>query len=331
MVTQTADPREEPATRGRRGLRGSRGIAGMRRSRGPLGTRRREAIDGYLFIAPWLVGFVFLVAGPMLASLVMAFLDWDLFSPPTWAGLGNFRLLLHDRLVAKSLWNTAFFTVISVPLNLVTALGAAMLLNQRVRFRSVFRTLFYLPAVMPAVANAILWFWILNPEVGLANSVLHMVGLPELQWLQDPHTAKPSFILMNLWGIGNTMVIFLAGLQGIPQTLHDAAQVDGANWWHRFWAVTVPMLSPVILFNLVLGIIGSFQIFTSAFLLAGNGGPEQSTLFSVLYLYRLGFEQFRMGYAAAYAWVIFLVILVFSLVQFRLSRSWVHYEGEDAR
>jgi multiple sugar transport system permease protein len=230
MATRTADPREEPATRGRPGgIRGLRGLRGGG-SRGTLATRRREAIDGYLFIAPWLVGFVFLVAGPMLASLVMSFLNWDLFSPPTWAGLGNFRSLLHDPLVGKSLWNTAFFTVVSVPLNLVTALGAAMLLNQGVRFRSVFRTLFYLPAVMPAVANAILWFWILNPEVGLANSVLRMVGLPELQWLQDPHTAKPSFVLMSLWGIGNTMVIFLAGLQGIPQTLHDAAQVDGANW-----------------------------------------------------------------------------------------------------
>ena len=293
--------------------------------------RRREALAGYLFIAPWLVGFVFLVSGPMLASLVLSFMRWDLFSPPSWAGLDNFRRLLTDPLVAKSLYNTAYFTFISVPLNLVAALGAAMLLNLRMRFRGVFRTLFYLPAVMPAAANAILWFWILNPEVGLANAVLRMLGLPQLQWLNDPATAKPAFIVMNLWSIGNTMVIFLAGLQGIPQTLYDAAAVDGAGRWHRFWAVTIPMLSPVILFNLVLGIIGSFQIFTSAFLLTEDGGPEQSTLFSVLYLYRLGFEQFDMGYASAYAWVIFLVILVFSLLQFRLARSWVYYEGGDPR
>ncbi len=293
--------------------------------------RRKEAVDGYLFIAPWLIGFVFLVAGPMIASLVIAFMDWDLFSPPRWVGLDNFRNLLGDRLVGLSLYNTAFFTAISVPLNLATAMGAAMLLNVRMRFRPIFRTAFYLPAVMPAAANAILWFWILNPEVGLANSLLKMLGLPELQWLYDPTTAKPSFIIMNLWGIGNTMVIFLAGLQGIPQTLYDAAEVDGANAWHKFRAVTIPMLSPVILFNLVLGIIASFQIFTSAFLLTSDGGPEQSTLFSVLYLYRLGFEQFKMGYASAYAWVIFLVILAFSLVQLRLSRSWVYYEGGDAR
>jgi multiple sugar transport system permease protein len=293
--------------------------------------RRREALAGYLFIAPWLVGFVFLVSGPMLASLVLSFMRWDLFSPPSWAGLDNFRRLLTDPLVAKSLYNTAYFTFISVPLNLAAALGAAMLLNLRMRFRGAFRTVFYLPAVMPAAANAILWFWILNPEVGLANAVLRMIGLPELQWLNDPATAKPAFIVMNLWSIGNTMVIFLAGLQGIPQTLYDAAAVDGAGRWHRFRAVTVPMLSPVILFNLVLGIIASFQIFTSAFLLTEDGGPEQSTLFSVLYLYRLGFEQFDMGYASAYAWVIFLVILVFSLLQFRFARTWVYYEGGDPR
>lgn len=295
------------------------------------GAGAREAVAGYLFIAPWLIGFVCLISGPMLASLVLSFMSWDLFSPPTWVGLDNIRALLRDPLVGKSLYNTAFFTVISVPLNLTAALGAAMLLNLRIRFQGVFRTVFYLPAVMPAAANAILWFWILNPEVGLANAVLRLVGLPELQWLNDPTTSKPAFIVMHLWSIGNTMVIFLAGLQGIPQTLYDAAAVDGAGRWHRFWAVTIPMLSPVILFNLVLGIIASFQIFTSAFLLAGDGGPEQSTLFSVLYLYRLGFEQFDMGYASAYAWVLFLVILAFSLLQLRFARSWVHYEGADDR
>lgn len=291
--------------------------------------RRREAIDGYLFIAPWLVGFVFLVSGPMVASLLMSFTEWDLFSPPRWVGLDNFRALFSDRLVGLSLYNTAFFTAFSVPLNLGAALGAALLLNLRLKGQSVFRTAFYLPAVMPAVANAILWFWILNPEVGLANALLRRVGLPELQWLESPATAKPAFIVMSLWSIGNTMVIFLAGLQGIPQSLYDAAQVDGAGWWQRFRAVTLPMLSPVILFNLVLGVVGSFQIFTSAYLLTQDGGPEQSTLFSVLYLYRLGFEQFKMGYASAYAWLLFLVILVFSLVQLRISRSWVYYEGGD--
>ncbi|MBM7790880.1 carbohydrate ABC transporter permease [Tenggerimyces flavus] len=293
--------------------------------------RVREAIDGYLFIAPWLVGFVFLVSGPMIASLLMSFTEWDLLSSPRWIGLANFQQLFSDPLVGKSLYNTAFFTFFSVPLNLAAALGAALLLNLRIRGRSVFRTAFYLPAIMPAVANAILWFWILNPEVGLANLLLRRFGLPELRWLEDPATAKPAFILMTMWGIGNSMVIFLAGLQGVPQSLYDAALVDGAGAWQRFRAVTLPMLSPVILFNLVLGIIGSFQIFTSAYLLTQDGGPEQSTLFSVLYLYRLGFEQFRMGYASAYAWLLFLVIMVFSLVQLGMSRRWVYYEGGDQR
>lgn len=296
----------------------------------PTKTRRREAIDGYLFIMPWLAGFVFLISGPMIASLVLSFMRWDLLSPPDWVGLDNYRQLLGDPLVGISLYNTAFFTGISVPLNLAVALGAAMLLNTNVKGRSVFRTAFYLPAVMPVVANALLWFWILNPEIGLANAFLRWLGLPELQWLFDPHTAKPTFILMSVWSIGNTMVIFLAGLQGIPQTLYDAAHVDGANWWQRFRVVTLPMLSPVILFNLIVGIIASFQIFTSAFLLT-DGGPENATLFTVLYVYRLGFEQFQMGYASAVAWVLFTIIMLFSLVQLRLSRSWVYYEAGDRR
>lgn len=289
--------------------------------------RRREAIDGYLFISPWIIGFILWVAGPMIASVVLAFMQWDLFSQPVWIGFDNFTRLFTDRLVLISLWNTFYYTFISVPLNLATALGMALLLNQRIQLQSIFRTFFYIPSVMPAVANAVLWMWILNPEVGLANSLLRLVGLPELEWLWDPVTSKPAFILISLWGLGNSMVIFLAGLQGIPQTLYEAAEIDGANWWQRFRAVTIPMLSPVILFNLVLGIIGSFQIFTGAFLMT-DGGPAHSTLFSVLYLYRLGFEQFRMGYASALAWLIFIIILIFTITQFYLAKSRVHYEGE---
>ncbi len=290
--------------------------------------RRQEMIDGYLFIAPWLIGFVLWVAGPMIASIILAFMEWDLFSPPKWVGIQNFEQLFTTRLVGISLWNTAYYTFISVPLSLMVALGSAMLLTMQIRFQSLFRTFFYLPSVMPAVASAVLWFWVFNPEVGLANQLLRMLGLPESQWIWAPETAKPSFILMSLWGVGNTMVIFLAGLQGIPRSLYDAAEIDGANWWHSFRAVTLPMLSPVILFNLVLGIIGSFQVFTSAYLLT-NGGPQHATLFVVLYLYRLGFEQFRMGFASALAWLLFLIILVFTLLQLRLSNAWVYYEGGE--
>jgi multiple sugar transport system permease protein len=288
--------------------------------------RRREAIDGYIFVAPWLIGFVLLTAGPMIASIVLAMMSWDLFSDPVWVGFENFQNLFKDPLVRISLWNTAFYTFLSVPLNLMVSLGMALLLDQRIRGQSWFRTFFYLPSVVPAVANAVLWMWILNPEVGLANAFLRLLGLPESQWLWHPASSKPSFILMGIWGVGNEMVIFLAGLQGIPQTLYEAAEIDGANWWRRFRHVTVPMLSPVILFNLVIGIIGSFQIFTSAFLLT-NGGPQHSTLFSVLYLYRLGFEQFRMGFASAVAWLLFVIILIFTLIQLQLSKNRVYYEG----
>jgi multiple sugar transport system permease protein len=290
--------------------------------------QRREAMDGYLFIAPWLLGFLLWVAGPMIASIVLSLMTWDLFSPPKWVGLANFARLAQDDLVGISLWNTVYYTFLSVPLRMLVALGTALLLNQRLHFQSFFRTFFYLPAVMPAVANAMLWLWIFNPDVGLANQVLQLFGLPKLQWLWSPATSKPSFILMGLWEVGNTMVIFLAGLQSIPASLYEAVDIDGANWWHRFRWITLPMLSPVILFNFVIGIIGSFQIFTAAYLLT-NGGPQHSTLFTVLYLYRLGFEQFSMGYASAVAWMLFVIILVFSLVQLRLSRAWVYYEGGE--
>ncbi|GAC1551574.1 MAG: sugar ABC transporter permease [Herpetosiphon sp.] len=289
---------------------------------------RREAIDGYLFIAPWIIGFLLFVAGPMVASLILSLMRWDLFSPPQWVGLDNFTHLVHDPLAVTSLWNTAFFTFISVPLNIIVALATAMLLNQPLRFQSWFRTFFYLPAITPAVASAVLWLWILNPEIGLANGLLRRLGLPQSQWLYSAATSKPTFILMGLWSVGNTMVIFLAGLQGIPQSLYEVAEIDGANWWQRFRVVTLPMLSPVILFNVILGIIGSFQIFTGAFLLT-NGGPQNSTLFAVLYVYRLAFEQFQMGYASAFAWLLFVIILVFTLIQFRLSKSWVYYEGGE--
>jgi multiple sugar transport system permease protein len=289
---------------------------------------RREALDGYLFISPWLIGFVLFVAGPMLGSIALAMMRWDLIGPPQWVGLDNIRWLFTNRLVRLSLWNTAFYTFLSVPLTLAVSLSTALLLNQRLRFQSVFRTAFYLPSVMPAVANAVLWFWILNPEIGLANSLLRLLGLPALQWIYDPEQAKPTFVLMSMWGVGNTMIVFLAGLQSIPASLYEVAEIDGASWWQRFRNITLPMLSPVILFNLIVGIIGSFQVFTNAFLLT-NGGPQNATLFTVLYIYRLGFEQANMGAASALAWLLFLIILVFSLIQLRLSRAWVYYEGAE--
>ncbi|TAK26282.1 MAG: sugar ABC transporter permease [Chloroflexota bacterium] len=293
----------------------------------------RDAVDGYLFILPWLAGFVVFTAGPMVASLVMVFIDWDLLTPPMWAGFANLERLVNDRLVGVSLYNTAYYTFWSVPLRLIVAMGGAMLLNAHVRGLSFFRTAFYLPAVLPIVASSILWMWMYNPQVGLFNQALQAVGLPRLGWLWDPELSKPSLVLMSLWSTGNVMIIFLAGLQSIPAGLYEAADIDGAAWWDKFRHVTVPMLSPVILFNLVMGVIYSFQVFAVVFLMTGGGGqsaggPNNSTLMTVVYLYRIAFEQFKMGYGSAVAWLLFFVILIFTLIQWRLSDNWVYYEGK---
>lgn len=288
---------------------------------------RREAIDGFLFISPWLMGFVLLTAGPMIASFVLVFVDWDLLSDPAWGGLVNVQRLTTDRLVGLSLYNTAYYTLFSVPIRLALALAIAILLNAHVRGLAFWRTAFYLPAVVPAIANVILWMWMFSPTMGLFNMVLNSLGLPRLNWVWDPNLSKPSLILMSTWTIGNVVVIFLAGLQSVPRSLYEAAQIDGGGGWAQFRHVTLPMISPVVLFNLVMGIIFSFQVFTSAFLMT-QGGPANTTLFTVLYLYQVAFEQFKFGYASAIAWVLFMVILVFTLIQWKLADFWVYYEGK---
>lgn len=297
------------------------------RRRGMSAVARREAIDGYLFIAPWLIGFVLFTAGPMLASFALIFVDWDLLGDPKWGGMSNLQRLTTDRLVGLSLYNTAYYTLFSVPLRLGLALAIAILLNAHVRGLAFWRTAFYLPAVVPAVANVILWVWMFSPTMGLFNMVLTTFGLPRLNWVWDPYLSKPSLILMSTWTIGNVVVIFLAGLQSVPRSLYEAAQIDGGGSWDQFRHVTLPMISPVVLFNLVMGIIFSFQVFTSAFLMT-QGGPANTTLFTVLYLYQVAFEQFKVGYGSAIAWVLFLVILIFTLIQWKLADFWVYYEGK---
>lgn len=294
----------------------------------------REAVDGYLFILPWIVGFLVFTAGPMVASMVLVFVDWDLLTPPTWTGLDNLVRLTTDNLIGVSLYNTAYYTFISVPGRLVVALAGAMLLNSHVRGLSFFRTAFYLPSVLPLVASAILWMWMYNPQVGLFNQGLQALGFNRLGWLWDPALSKPSLILISLWTTGNVMIIFLAGLQSIPSGLYEAAEIDGAGWWAKFRHVTLPMLSPVLLFNAVMGVIYSFQVFGIVVLMTGTsgggsaGGPNNTTLMSVVYLYRVAFEQFKMGYGSAVAWLLFFVILIFTLIQWRLSDRWVYYEGK---
>jgi len=290
----------------------------------------KEAVEGYLFVSPLLVGLLFLSLGPMVASLAISFCKYDLFTAPKFCGFGNYRELLSDPLFWKSLKVTVTYSVISVPLGSCLSLAVALLMNQKVRGIAIFRTIYYLPAVVSGVAVALLWMWIFDPSYGLGNVLLRAFGLPALQWLASPKTALLSLILMSFWGIGGGMVIYLAGLQSVPQHLYEAAEIDGANLWHKFRHVTVPMLSPVIFYNLIMGIIGSFQVFTQAFVMT-NGGPVNSTLFYVLYLFRQAFNYYHMGYASAMAWILFAIILALTLLVFRSSALWVYYEGERRR
>ena len=287
----------------------------------------REQMDAYLFIAPWLIGFLLFTAGPMLASLYISFNRWEIVTPPVWTGLEQYQKLFTDDRFYLSLWNTAYYVFLGVPLHLFLALLAALAMNLNLRGIRIFRTLYYVPSLTPAVANSILWPWIFHPQYGLANAFLQTLGLKGLYWLQDPLLAKPSFIIMSFWTIGGQMVILLAGLKGIPEQLYEAAAIDGANTWQNFRHVTLPLLTPALFFNLIIAIIGAFQVFTQAFIMT-EGGPNYATLFYLPYLYRMAFENFQMGYASAMAWVLFIIILFFTILQFRLSDRWVFYEGD---
>ncbi|MBI2940600.1 MAG: sugar ABC transporter permease, partial [Chloroflexi bacterium] len=279
----------------------------------------------YLLASPFILGLLIFVAFPMGYSVWLVLHSWDLLSPPEFIGLENISRMLKDPQLEISLANTAFYSFLGVPLHLAVAFALAMLLDQPLRGRDLFRTGFYLPSITPAVATAVLWARIFHPEFGILNEVIGWFGVPPQKWLFEPELAKPAFILMGFSHIGPQMVIFLAGLQSVPATLMEAAGIDGASAWQRFRHITIPMISPVILFNLVVGIIGSFQVFTSALIMT-NGGPQNATLFAVLYIYRNGFQYFKMGYAASLAWLLFTIIVSFTVVQFLLSRHWVYYE-----
>jgi multiple sugar transport system permease protein len=293
----------------------------------------KKDLLGYLFISPWLIGFVALALGPMLLSLYMSFTRWSMLSPLQWIGLENYRELFSDPLMPVSLWNTAYYVLFAVPLGVLLSLLLALLLHQKLKGIGVFRTIFFLPSVTNMVAVSILWMWVFNPEFGLLNRGLAMLGVSGPLWLQSETWAKPALILMSLWGVGGGMIITLAGLQNIPKELYEAAELDGARRWHRLWHITLPMISPVLFFNMVMNTIGAFQVFTQAFVMTASssqgqeGGPNNATLFFVLYLYKKAFQQFKMGYASAMAWLLFLIILVFTIIQFSLSRRWVYYES----
>lgn len=296
-------------------------------SRRRLSQQARDNIAGFLFISPWLVHFIGLIAFAMIFSLGLSFTKTDLLTGYEFIGLANFQRMFQDPLFWKSLRVTAYYTFVLVPFSIVIALAIALLMNQKVAFLGMWRTLFYLPSVVQGVAVAVLWGYVLNPRFGLINLALARFGIVGPRWLYSEEWAVPAFILMGLWGAGGGMLLYLAGLQGIPTTLYEAAEIDGANAWHRFRYVTIPMLTPTIYFNLLINIIASFQVFTQVEVLT-DGGPNNATLTQVLYLYNKGFQDFQFGYASALAWALFIVILVFTVLVVRSSESWVYYEGE---
>jgi multiple sugar transport system permease protein len=298
---------------------------------------RREEREFYLFILPWLLGFVLLKAGPMLYSLYVSFTEWDIITSPVWVGLGNYRTLWNDlfepsRLVLfrQSLIVTTLFTVMVVPLRMIVNLGGAVLLNQKIKAMPVFRAVFYSPTIVPAVASAMVWSWIMQSNGGLVSLTLNMVGLPNQKWLYSQDTALVTLVGMSLWGFGSQMLFFLAGLQSIPPHLYEAAEIDGASRWQRFKAITLPMLSPVIYYNLIISMMGAFQAFDAAFLYTG-GGPNYATHFYVLNIYNNGWRYFRFGLASAMSWVLLLIILLMTMLVVRSSAAWVYYEGEVKR
>jgi len=288
---------------------------------------RREHHAGYAFAAPWFIGFLIFGGGPIFFSLIMSFCEYDVLSPPKFVGLKNYAAMLtDDPLFYKSLWNTLFMAL-GIPLGMAVSLGIAMLLSYEVKGMAVYRTFFYLPAIMPAVAASILWIWIFNPHEGVLNELLGKLGIPGPAWLQNQHWSKPALILMGLWGAGAGMIVWLAGLKGIPRHLYEAAEIDGAGRVRKFLSITLPMLSPYILFNLIMGLIGTFQIFTQAFIMT-QGGPVDSTLFYAYHLFNNAFRYMKMGYASALAWILFGIVLSLTAIQLRLSKRWVYYESE---
>jgi multiple sugar transport system permease protein len=304
----------------------------MKRLNRKLSIRQREALWAYLFIGPWIAGFLVFTLGPMLASLYYSFTDFNIISAPVWKGLANYqKLFFGDPLFWHSLKVTIKFAAMALPLNLVIGFLIAVLLNQKIPGVNLWRTLYFLPSVIAGVAVALLWVRIFNARIGLLNPILQNVfGVQNPPgWLQDPNWAVPALVIISLWSVGGSMIIYLAGLQGIPTTLYEAAKIDGANAIQRFQYVTIPMMTPVIFYNLVLGLIGAFNYFTEVYVVTdGDGGPVHSTLFYNLYLFQNAFRYFEMGYASAMAWVLFVIVLVVTVLVFRSSPFWVFYEGE---
>lgn len=301
----------------------------------------RDACTGWAMALPWVIGFLVFTAVPMVLSFYYCFTYYNVVEPPRWMGLYNFQFLPTWVYFQKAIYNTLYYVTLSQPLAITGSLFLAILMNQKVPGRAVFRTIYYLPSVLSGVATAMLWLWLLNPRSGIVNVVLRSMGLPAPNWLFDEYWAKPALVLMRMWALGSGAVIFLAGLQGIPEHLHEAAQVDGAGRWRRFWSVTLPMLSPTMFFQVVTGFIGAFQMFAPIYVWTAveagttatvGAGPQDSLLMYALLLYRMAFGSVggtsqNMGRASAMAWMLFIFILILTIAQFRLARRWVYYEA----
>jgi multiple sugar transport system permease protein len=298
--------------------------------RGSFGSlRRQETIAGYLFLLPNIIGFLIFSSIPVVATLSISLLDWDLIRAPRFVGIDNYvKLLTDDAVFRKVLVNTAYYVIGTVPAGIILSLLLAMAMNASVKGISFFRAAFFIPVISASVAVAMMWRWLFNTDFGLINLMLTSIGLPRVPWLSSTAWAMPALIIMAVWkNLGFNMVIFLAGLQGIPAQLYEAASIDGANGWHRFRYITVPMLAPTTFFVLVISVIGSFQVFDLAFVLT-KGGPGDATNTMVMYIYNQAFQFFHMGYAASIAWVLFAIIFVITLAQTQLQKRWVHYENE---
>ncbi|MGQ9556163.1 MAG: carbohydrate ABC transporter permease [Anaerolineae bacterium] len=304
-------------------------LAATRRRLGgwPQRPATREAVAGYLIISPWLLGLLAFTAFPLIASIYLSFTKYNLLQPPSWTGLANYRTMLEDERFIASFRITTVYVLVTVPSHLIAAFLVAEMMNQKIPWLSFFRTVYYLPAIVPAMATFLLWTWVFNPEFGILNWGLGLLGIRGPAWLADPRWALWAIIVMSFWGIGGSMVIYLSGLQGIPTEYYEAARIDGAGALACFQHITVPQMTPVIFYNLIMGIIGAFQTFGASYVMT-RGGPGYSTLFYTLYLYYNAFNYGKMGYACAMAWILFVVIMFFTILLFRTSSTWVYYSGE---
>jgi multiple sugar transport system permease protein len=286
----------------------------------------RNLAKGLAFISPWIIGFTCFMLIPIALSLYYSFCDYSLLQPPVFIGAENYADILQDKVFWKALGNTFYYAAMALPAGMLVSLGLALLLNTNIQGQSIYRTIIFLPSLVPIVASAMLWLWLFNARLGLINGLLARIGIQGPPWLTDASWAMPSLALMSLWGVGHTVVIYLAGLQDVPRDLYEAAEIDGAGQVNRLWNVTIPMISPVIFFNLVMAIIGTLQVFAIPYIMT-QGGPVRSTYFYTMYLYDNAFVYLKMGYASALAWIQLLIIMTLTGLAFWTSKRWVHYQG----